>query len=216
VEYSDTGNSYVFFIERSDFVSLNGKKVGISFTGSFCTYSKVFPEIQQLTDCGAEVQTIFSEAASGIDSRFGKAEEFIKSAEEITGKPAILSIKDAEPIGPKGLFDVMAIIPCTGNTMAKLANGITDTPVLMAAKAHLRNDQPLVISISTNDALGINMKNIGLLLNAKNIYFVPFGQDDPVKKPCSMIASTSLLIPTLEAALAGQQYQPIINGPQKS
>ena len=131
-------------------------------------------------------------------------------ARSITGKEPMLTIPQAEPIGPKSLLDILVILPCTGNTIAKLANGITDTPALMAAKAHLRNDKPLLISISTNDALGMNMKNIGLLLNAKNIYFVPFGQDNPEKKPNSMIARTELLIPSIEAALNGKQYQPVI------
>ena len=124
----------------------------------------------------------------------------------------MLTIPQAEPIGPKSLLDILVILPCTGNTIAKLANGITDTPALMAAKAHLRNDKPLLISISTNDALGMNMKNIGLLLNAKNIYFVPFGQDDPVKKPTSMIARTGLIEDTLKEALEGRQIQPVIQG----
>ena len=156
------------------------------------------------------MQTIFSNAAGTIDSRFGKAEDFIKKAEEITRQKPMLTIPEAEPIGPDSLLDILVLFPCTGNTIAKLANGITDTPALMAAKAHLRNNKPLLISISTNDALGMNMKNIGLLLNAKNIYFVPFGQDNPEKKPNSMIAHTELLIPSLEAALHGRQYQPII------
>lgn len=121
-----------------------------------------------------------------------------------------MTISEAEPIGPKNLFDALVILPCTGNTLAKLANGITDTPALMAAKAHLRNNKPLLLSLSTNDALGMNMKNIGLLLNTKNIYFVPFGQDDPKKKPNSMTAHTDLLIPALEAALENRQLQPVI------
>ena len=121
-----------------------------------------------------------------------------------------MTIAEAEPIGPGSLLDILVLFPCTGNTIAKLANGITDTPALMAAKAHLRNNKPLLISISTNDALGMNMKNIGLLLNAKNIYFIPFGQDNPEKKPNSMVAHTELLIPSLEAALEGRQYQPVI------
>lgn len=191
-------------------MSLKGKHIGVALTGSFCTYSKVFPELQKLTDSGALVQTIFSDAAASIDSRFGKAADFIKKAEEITGLKPILTISEAEPIGPKSLLDILVLFPCTGNTIAKLANGITDTPALMAAKAHLRNNKPLLISISTNDALGMNMKNIGLLLNAKNIYFIPFGQDNPTKKPNSMIAHTELLIPALEAALEGRQYQPIL------
>lgn len=191
-------------------MSLSGKKIGVAITGSFCTYEKVFEELQKLTEEGAFVQTIFSDAAKSIDSRFGKAEDFIKKAEKITGNPPIMTISDAEPIGPGSLLDILVILPCTGNTIAKLANGITDTPVLMAAKAHLRNNKPLLISISTNDALGMNMKNIGLLLNAKNIYFIPFGQDNPHKKPNSMIAHTNLLLPSLKAALEGRQYQPVI------
>lgn len=191
-------------------MSLKGKRVGVALTGSFCTYEKVFQELKKLTDEGALVQTIFSDAAGTIDSRFGKAEDFIKKAEEITKQKPMRTIPEAEPIGPDSLLDILVLFPCTGNTIAKLANGITDTPALMAAKAHLRNNKPLLISISTNDALGMNMKNIGLLLNAKNIYFVPFGQDNPEKKPNSMIAHTELLIPSLEAALHGRQYQPII------
>lgn len=191
-------------------MSLKGKKIGVAFTGSFCTYKKVFEELKKLVEEGAEVQTIFSNASQTIDSRFGKAADFVADAEKITGIKPMMTINQAEPIGPKSLLDLLVILPCTGNTIAKLANGITDTPVLMAAKAHLRNEKPLVVSVSTNDALGMNMKNIGLLLNAKHIYFVPFGQDDPVKKPNSMVAHTEFLIPTVEAALQGRQYQPII------
>lgn len=189
---------------------LKGKRVGVAFTGSFCTYEKVFEELAKLTGEGAIVQTIFSHTAGTMDSRFGKAADFVKKAEEITGNRPMLTISEAEPIGPGSLLDILVLFPCTGNTIAKLANGITDTPVLMAAKAHLRNNKPLLISISTNDALGLNMKNIGLLLNSKNIYFIPFGQDNPQKKPNSMVAHTELLIPSLEAALEGRQYQPII------
>ena len=191
-------------------MSLKGKKLGVAFTGSFCTYRNVFTELQKLSDEGAEIQTIFSDSSQQISSRFGSPEEFIEKARTVTGIEPILTISQAEPIGPKSLLDILVIIPCTGNTIAKLANGITDTPVLMAAKAHLRNDKPLLLSISTNDALGMNMKNIGLLLNAKNIYFVPFGQDNPEKKPNSMIAHTELLIPSIEAALLKKQYQPVI------
>lgn len=194
-------------------MSLQGKKIGVAITGSFCTFSKLFSQLEKLVEEGAEVQTIFSDAAGCIDSRFGDTSDFLKRAEEITGLKPILSIKDAEPIGPKSLLDILVICPCTGNTAAKLANGITDTPVLMAAKAHLRNEKPLLISISTNDALGMNMKNIGLLLNAKNIYFVPFGQDSPEKKPNSLIACTNLIVPAVEKALQGKQLQPIISSP---
>lgn len=191
-------------------MSLKGKAIGVAFTGSFCTYDKAFTELQKLVDEGALIQTIFSDAAGSIDSRFGRAESFIEKAGEITGVKPMLTISQAEPIGPGSLLDILVLFPCTGNSLAKLANGITDTPTLMAAKAHLRNNKPLVISVSTNDALGMNMKNIGLLMNAKNIYFVPFGQDNPNKKPNSMIAHTELLIPSIEAALEGRQYQPVI------
>lgn len=191
-------------------MSLEGKAIGVAITGSFCTYENVFEELKKLTQEGAVVQTIFSDAAQSINSRFGKAPSFLERAEEITGVKPMLSISQAEPIGPGGLLDVLILLPCTGNTLAKFANGITDTPALMAAKAHLRNNRPVLISISTNDALGMNMKNIGLLMNSKNVYFVPFGQDNPQKKPNSMIAHTSLLIPALEAALEGRQYQPVI------
>lgn len=191
-------------------MELQGKKIGVAFTGSFCTYQRVFTELKKLVQEGAQVQTIFSNAAQTIDSRFGKAEDFVKEAEKITGIAPMLTIAQAEPIGPEGLLDLLVILPCTGNTIAKLANGITDTPVLMAAKAHLRNERPLLLSISTNDALGMNMKNIGLLLNAKHVYFVPFGQDNAQKKPNSMIAHTELLVPAAKAALEGKQYQPVI------
>ena len=191
-------------------MSLSGKKIGIAFTGSFCTYARIFEALEAIQKEGAVIQTIFSDSAQSIDSRFGTAESFLKRAEEITGFPPILTIKDAEPIGPKSLLDLLVIFPCTGNTLAKLANGITDTPVLMASKAHLRNDKPLLLSVSTNDALGLNMKNIGLLINAKNIFFIPFGQDNPVKKPTSLISHPELLIPSIESALNKQQIQPLI------
>lgn len=191
-------------------MELQGKKIGVAFTGSFCTYERVFIELKNLVQEGAQVQTIFSNVAQSIDSRFGNAEDFVKEAEKITGIAPMLTIAQAELIGPKGLLDLLVILPCTGNTIAKLANGITDSPVLMAAKAHLRNEKPLLLSISTNDALGMNMKNIGLLLNAKHVYFVPFGQDNAEKKPNSMIAHTELLVPAAKAALEGKQYQPVI------
>lgn len=184
--------------------------VGFAITGSFCTFSKIKEEIKKLADEGLNVVPIFSYNAMSIDSRFGNAKRFVEEIEEITGNKAIKSIEGAEPVGPKKLFDVLVIAPCTGNTMAKLCNGITDTPVLMAAKSHMRNSRPVVISISTNDALGANFKNIGMLLNMKNIYFVPFGQDDCVKKPNSMIAHVELIEETIEAALRGKQLQPLI------
>lgn len=191
-------------------MNLKGKKIGVALTGSFCTFEKVFLELQKLKSTDAELYPIFSNASQTIESRFGTPELYQQKVTEITGKEPIFSIEAAEPIGPGGYLDILVILPCTGNTAAKLANGITDTPVLMAAKAHMRNNKPLVISISTNDGLGMNMKNIGLLLNTKNIYFVPFGQDNWVKKPNSLVARTELLIPTLEAALEGKQYQPLL------
>ena len=192
------------------FMKLKGKKIGVALTGSFCTYEKAFAQLRKLKEEGAELVTIFSNASQTIDSRFGSPEDFMKEAEEITGSRTLLTISQAEPIGPKSLLDLLIILPCTGNTAAKLANGITDSPALMAAKAHLRNEKPLLISISTNDALGMNMKNIGILLNVKHIFFVPFGQDAPEKKPNSMIARTEMLIPAAEAALEERQYQPVI------
>ncbi len=191
-------------------MSLKGKKIGIAFTGSFCTFNKAFLQLEQLIKKGAFVQTIFSFNTQNINSRFGKAKDFIKLAENLTKNKAILSIEGSEPLGPKNFLDILTILPCTGNTIAKLANAITDTPVLMAAKAHLRNQKPLLISVSTNDALGMSMKNIGVLLNTKNVFFVPFGQDDYKNKPNSMVSYVELLIPSIEKALRKEQIQPII------
>lgn len=191
-------------------MNLKEKKIGIALTGSFCTFEKMFEELEKLMDAGADVYPILSNASQSIQSRFGKPDTYVTKIKEITGREPIVSIEGAEPIGPKGYLDVLAILPCTGNTAAKLANGITDSPVLMAAKAHMRNNKPLVISISTNDGLGMNLKNIGVLCNSKNIYFVPFGQDNYEKKPNSLVAHTELLIPTLEMALEHKQYQPML------
>ena len=191
-------------------MELAGKTIGVAMSGSFCTYENAFQELQKLVEAGAKVQTIFSEAAQTIDSRFGKAEEFVRRAEILTGRTPMLTIAEAEPIGPKSLLDLLIVLPCTGNTIAKLANGITDTPVLMAAKAHLRSEKPLLLSISTNDALGMNMKNIGLLLNAKHVYFVPFGQDDCVKKPNSLVCDGKQVVGTINEVMAGRQIQPVI------
>lgn len=195
---------------RFDFQHIH---IGIAITGSFCTYDHIFCEIKNLKATGADLYTIFSGNAASTDSRFGNGEAFLDLARELTGKEPITTIPAAEPIGPKSMFDILVIAPCTGNTLSKLANGISDTPVLMAAKAHLRNNKPLVISLSTNDALGMNLKNIGILLNTKNIYFVPFGQDNYQAKPNSMIAHTELLADTIEQALLGKQLQPVIKSP---
>lgn len=187
-------------------------KVGFAITGSFCTFSKIIPEIQKLVDEGAEVFPIMSEASYNTDTRFGKAKDFIDQIEIITGKKIVASITDAEAFGPKSLVDIIVIAPCTGNSASKLANAITDTPVLMAAKAHLRNNKPLVIGISTNDGLGFNAKNLGVLLNSKNIYFIPFRQDNPDDKQNSIVADMSLIIPTIIEALEGKQIQPLLLG----
>lgn len=184
--------------------------IGFGITGSFCTHDKIKKEIQRLVDLGATVVPVYSYQTQQLDIRFGKAEAFLEDVTKMTGKQGIRTIQEAEPIGPKALLDVMVIAPCTGNTLAKLEAGIVDTPVLMAAKAHLRNNRPLVISISTNDALGMNFKNIGALMYMKNIYFVPFGQDDYEKKPGSMIAKTKWLPETIEDALHGRQIQPVL------
>lgn len=194
-------------------MELANKNIGIALTGSFCTFDNVFQEVEHLLEKKANIFSVFSFNSQKINSRFGNASDFINKMIALTGNEPIMTIEDAEPIGPKNYLDIMAIIPCTGNTLAKLANGITDTPVLMAAKAHLRNGKPLVISVSTNDALSMNLKNIGTLLNTKNIYFIPFGQDNPTAKPNSMIAHTSLLIETLGKALDGKQLQPVVRSP---
>lgn len=191
-------------------MDLSGYTIGIGITGSFCTFDKVKIEIREMKQVFGDIVPIFSNSAASYDTRFGTAEKMREDIEEITGHKIIDTIMGAEPIGPKGYFDAMVIAPCTGNTLAKLANGITDSPVLMAAKAHLRNNKPLIISISTNDAMGINFKNIGLLMNMKNIYFVPFAQDDPVKKPNSLIANLKLIPDTIEMAMQGKQIEPVL------
>lgn len=185
-------------------------KIGFALTGSFCTFSKVIPKIKELVDEGAEVLPIMSFNAYNLDTKFGKAKDFIAQIEEITGNEIIHTIQGAEPIGPKKLTDIMIIAPATGNTIAKLANGITDTPVTMAAKSHLRNENPLIIAISTNDALSGSAKNIGTLLNKKNFYFVPFIQDNPITKPRSIVFDENYIVKTIEYALNGEQIEPII------
>ena len=184
-------------------------KIGFALCGSFCTYSKVFPMMEALAK-EHEIYPIFSPASAGTDTRFGKAEAHLALAEEICGRPAIRTIAETEPIGPKKMLDILVIAPCTGNTLAKLSHGIADTSVTMAAKSHLRNGRPVVIGISTNDALTGAAENIGRLLNRKHYYFVPYGQDDPVNKPGSMVAHFDLLPQTITAAMDGQQLQPMI------
>jgi len=181
-------------------------------TGSHCTVGAVIPEVQKLRDEGASVTIIFSYAINYTDNRFFSAEDLRRQMEEVSGRPIIDSITGAEPIGPQKLFDVLVVAPCTGNTLAKMANGITDSPALMAVKAHLRNQRPVVIAISTNDGLGLNARNLGVLLSAKNIYFVPFRQDDPVNKATSLVARMDLMLDTIIMALRGKQIQPLLLG----
>ncbi|MCI7107063.1 MAG: dipicolinate synthase subunit B [Lachnospiraceae bacterium] len=190
-----------------DFSNCN---IGYGITGSFCTFAKTRKQVIRLTEMGANVIPIFSYQAQSCDTRFGSAKEFVEGICDITGNEGIKTMQQAEPIGPNNFLDIMVIAPCTGNSAAKISNGITDTPVLMAAKAHMRNGKPLVIAISTNDALGVNFKTIGTLMNMKNIFFVPFGQDNCRSKPNSMIAKMELLPDTIEAAMKGKQIQPIL------
>lgn len=189
------------------------RTIGFGLCGSFCTFASVLPAMEAIKRQYAAVVPIFSGAASTIDSRFGTAESFIRRAEEICGTKAVTTIAQAEPVGPKKLLDVLVIAPCTGNTLAKLAAGVADTPVTLACKAHLRNGRPVVLAVSTNDGLAANAKNIGELLNRKHFYFVPFGQDSPMKKPCSLVAHLELLPQTVAQALAGKQIQPLLCGP---
>lgn len=195
-------------------MTLEGKEIGFAMTGSFCTFKAMFEQLEELVKAGANVTPIFSNSVQNINCRFGNSKEFYEKAKEITGKTPITTLEGAEPIGPKALLDLVIIAPCTGNTLAKLNYAITDTPVLMAAKAHLRNDRPVVIFVSTNDALSMNFKNIGGLLNYKNLYFVPFRQDNYKSKPNSMVAIPNLILPTIEAALEKKQLQPIIEAPK--
>ncbi len=192
------------------YLDVKGKKIGFVLTGSFCTFRKVLPKMKELIKRGAEIIPIMSFNSYQLDTKFGKAEEFIKEIEEMTGKTIIHTIIDAEPIGPKKMTDIMIIAPCSGNTMAKLACDIIDTPATMAAKSHLRNDNPLVIAPSTNNGLSGNAENIGKLLNRRNYYFVPFRQDNPITKPRSIVFDAEYIIKTIEYALEGEQISPIL------
>ena len=185
-------------------------RVGIAMCGSFCTFEKVLSAMEQWAD-RYDLTAILSETAASTDTRFGKAADFIARLEHITGKPVIRTIADAEPVGPKKLFDVLVIAPCTGNTLAKMAHGITDTAVTMAAKAHLRNGRPLCVAFTTNDGLSVTLQNVGVLLTRKNIYFVPFYQDDPIGKPNSLSADFTKLEQTFQSAVDHNQLQPLLN-----
>ncbi len=195
---------------------LRGVKIGTVLTGSHCTIDEVLPQLKLLKEEGAELFPVFSFVIDEIDNRFYKVSDLKKMVGEITDKPIINTIVGAEPIGPQKLLDVVIIAPATGNTIAKLANGIADTPALMAAKAQLRNQRPVVIAISTNDALSLNAKNIGTLLAMKNIFFVPFRQDNPLEKANSIVAAMEKIPDTIIQALQGKQLQPILLGPTNS
>ena len=182
--------------------------IGFALCGSFCTIGRALTELENLSLC-YPLLAVCSETVYATDTRFFAAADIITRAEAITGRPVVHSIVGAEPLGPAAPLEALVICPCTGNTLAKMACGVTDTAVTMAAKAHLRSDRPLVIALASNDALSANLKNIGALLTRKNVYFVPMRQDDPIAKPHSLVAEFSLLRPTLTAALAGKQYQKI-------
>lgn len=188
----------------------HGKTVGYALSGSHCTFAEVMPQIQRFIDYGAKVVPIVSNTIMTTDTRFGTSESWQKQLKDITGNDIISTIVEAEPLGPSKLLDVVVIAPCTGNTTSKLANAQTDSAVLMAAKAQMRNQKPVVLAISTNDGLGLNAANIAKLINAKNIYFVPFGQDNPFQKPNSLVARMDLIVEACEAALEGRQLQPMV------
>ncbi len=195
----------MIFIKNSDRL-----KIGFALTGSFCTFSSVIPQIDKIISSGIEVVPIMSEKAYTTDTRFGKAEDFIKRIESSTGNKVLHLQTEVEPIGPKKMIDALIIAPCSGTTTAKIAYGISDTTVTLAAKSTLRNNCPVIIAVSTNDGLAAGASNIARLLNTKNIYFVPFRQDDPQKKPCSLVADMNLILPTLTSSVAGRQLQPIL------
>lgn len=192
-------------------MGLKGVKVGFAITGSHCTIERVLREAEKLAfEQGAEIFPILSNTVNCTDTRFGSAQKWKDTLSNITKHKIITSIVEAEQIGPNNPFDILVIAPCTGNTMAKLVNGITDSPVLMAAKAHLRNLKPVVIAISTNDGLGFNAANIGIMLNTKNIFLVPFGQDSPLAKTSSLVAHMDKILDTIIEALNGKQIQPLL------
>ncbi len=193
-------------------MKLDGIRIGFAVTGSFCTFAKAFAQAQALRDAGAELIPIVSEHAATISTRFGTAQANLEQLESICGRKAILRIEDAEPIGPKGLTDVLAVVPCTSNTAAKLALSITDGVVPMAVKSHLRGGKPVVLAIASNDALAGSLKHLGALANMRHYYFVPLRQDDAERKPTSLVADFSRTVPTIEYALDGRQLQPALDG----
>ena len=189
---------------------MRAETIGFALCGSFCTFEPVLAAMSRLSQSYASVQPILSDAASRIDSRFGAASDFRDRIEAICRRPVWDTLPQVEPIGPKKLLDLLVIAPCTGNTLAKLAAGIADTPVTLACKAHLRNARPVVLAVSTNDGLAANAKSIGQLLDRKHLYFVPFGQDDPERKPSSLVADMAQIPETVAEALAGRQIQPLL------
>ncbi|MFE1244454.1 dipicolinate synthase subunit B [Fictibacillus sp. NPDC058756] len=191
-------------------MDFNGKHIGFGLTGSHCTYDAVFPQIQKLVDLGAKVTPFFTHTVMQTTTRFGAEGEWAEKIKDITGNEPVDSIVKAEPFGPKTPLDCMVIAPLTGNSISKFANAMTDSPVLMGAKATLRNQKPVVLGISTNDGLGLNGVNIMRLMATKNIYFIPFSQDDPVKKQNSLVAHMDTLIETIDLALQGKQLQPVL------
>ena len=191
-------------------MEVKNKKIGFVLTGSFCTFKKTIPQIKKLKNLGADVIPIMSFNSYNLDTKFGKAKDFIKEIEEICEKKIIHTIQDAEPIGPKHLTDIMIVAPASGNTMSKLACDIIDTPATMAVKSHLRNNLPVVIAPSTNNGLGANMVSIAKLINRKNYYFVPFKQDNPLTKPRSIVFNPDYILKTIEFALDGEQIEPIL------
>jgi len=191
-------------------MNFRGLTIGFGMTGSHCTHDEVLPQMKRLVELGANVIPIISHTVATVDSRFGTAEDWKRKIEAITGRTPLMTIPEVEPFGPKQTLDCLVIAPCTGNTLARLANALTDGPILMAAKAQMRNHRPVVLAISTNDALGLNAANLAKLLAAKDIYFVPFGQDSPEKKPKSMVARMELIPETCLAAVDGKQLQPLI------
>ena len=191
-------------------MKLEGKRIGFVMTGSFCTFRKTIDELKKIVNLGAKVVPIMSENSYTMDTKFGKAEDFIKEIEEITKSKILHTIQEVEPIGPKDMLDILVVVPATGNTMAKLANDIIDGPATMAVKSHLRRERPVVIAISTNNGLSGAGENIGKFFNRKHYYFVPFRQDNPITKPRSIVFDPSYLIKTIEEALDGEQIQPMI------
>ena len=191
-------------------MELEGKTIGFAMCGSFCTFKKALSAMEALKGAGADIVPIMSGISYSTDTRFGKAEDFINKIKEITGRDIIHTVKDAEPIGPKNFLDMLIVLPCTGNSLAKLAAGIADTSVTMAVKAHLRNQKPVLIAVSTNDGLANAAKNIGNLLNYKNIYFIPFAQDDYIQKPTSLVADFTKTVDAAKAAIEGRQIEPLL------